>query len=40
MQFTSIEFFIFLITILILINSIRSARYQQATLLLSSYLFY
>ena len=40
MQFNSIEFFIFLITILILINCLRKSQYQQAILLVGSYFFY
>jgi alginate O-acetyltransferase complex protein AlgI len=40
MLFNSIEFFIFLITVLILINCLRKSHYQQAILLGSSYLFY
>ncbi len=40
MQFNSVEFFIFLITVLILINCLRKSHYQQAILLGASYLFY
>jgi alginate O-acetyltransferase complex protein AlgI len=40
MQFDSIEFFIFLFTILILVNCLRKSYYQQAVLLSGSYLFY
>lgn len=40
MQFNSIEFFIFFITVLILINSLRKAYLEQAILLGASYLFY
>jgi len=40
MQFDSIEFFIFLITILLLINSLKKLQYQQAILLAGSFLFY
>lgn len=40
MLFNSIEFFIFLILVLILINCLRKSYYQQAILLASSYLFY
>ena len=40
MQFNSIEFFIFLITVLILINCLRKSHYQQAILLGGSYIFY
>jgi len=40
MQFNSVEFFIFLITVLLLINCLRKSQYQQAILLVTSYLFY
>ena len=40
MQFNSIEFFIFLSTVLILINCLRKSHYQQAILLGGSYVFY
>lgn len=40
MEFNSVEFFIFLIMILILINCLRKSYYQQAILLAGSYLFY
>src|SRR5665647_3308866 len=40
MQFNSIEFFIFLISVLILINCLRKSYYQQAILVAASYLFY
>lgn len=40
MQFNSLEFFVFLVVVLVLINSLRKARYQQAVLLVGSYLFY
>jgi alginate O-acetyltransferase complex protein AlgI len=40
MEFLSIEFFIFFITILILINCFRKSHYQQAILLAGSFLFY
>jgi alginate O-acetyltransferase complex protein AlgI len=40
MQFNSIEFFIFILVILILINCIRKSYYQQAILLTGSYVFY
>jgi len=40
MQFNSIEFFFFFITVLILVNSLRKADFQQSILLGASYLFY
>ncbi len=40
MQFNSIEFFIFLVSVLILINCIKKSDYQQAILVAASYLFY
>jgi len=40
MQFNSIEFFIFLTTIIILINCIRKSYHQQLLLIGASYLFY
>ncbi len=40
MEFNSIEFFLFLFAVLVVINSLRRARYQQAVLLVGSYLFY
>jgi D-alanyl-lipoteichoic acid acyltransferase DltB (MBOAT superfamily) len=40
MDFSSIEFFIFLISVLIFINSFRKSQYQQAILICASYLFY
>lgn len=40
MQFNSIEFYVFFITILILINCLRKAYLQQTIMLCASYLFY
>ena len=40
MEFNSIEFFIFLISVLILINCLRKSYYQQMILVAASYLFY
>lgn len=40
MEFFSINFFIFLITVLLLINSVRKAYHQQAILIVGSYIFY
>jgi len=40
MQFNSVEFFIFFITVLILINCLKKSHYQQAILLGASYFFY
>lgn len=40
MQFNSIEFFIFLITVILLLNCLKKAHYQQALLLGASYFFY
>jgi alginate O-acetyltransferase complex protein AlgI len=40
MQFNSIEFFIFLVSVLILINCLRKSFWQQAILVAASYLFY
>jgi alginate O-acetyltransferase complex protein AlgI len=40
MEFNSIEFFIFLISVLIVINCLRKSYYQQMILVAASYLFY